>query len=256
MKKLSILITSLVLGCFSLQAQTADEIIKSYQEVTGGAEAWSKVNGVTMKASVNQGGMEIPIEVIRLKNGKQMIAINLQGKEIVQVAFDGEILWSTNFQTMKPEKADGEMTAMVKDQIKDFPDPLTDYKKKGYTAELIGTETMDGVETHKIKLTKKPLNIEGKEVENIDYFYFDKDSGVLIAHESEQKVGPQKGSVEQTFYSDYQEVNGLYFPFSMTRGVKGGGSQPIQFSEIIVNPEVDESRFSFPEEVGEIETEE
>lgn len=256
MKKLSFLLATLFISCFSLQAQTADEIIKEYQEVTGGAEAWSKVNGMTMKASVNQGGMEIPVTVTQTRDGKQMVSINLQGKEIVQSAFDGEVLWNTNFQTMKPEKADGEMLMMAKEQAKDFPDALTDYKKKGYTAELVGTETMDGVETYKVKLTKKPLTIDGEEVENIDYYYFDKESKILIAQESEVKMGPQKGVISQSLFSDYQEVDGLYFPFSISQGVKGGGSQPLAISEIIINPEIDESRFAFPEEEEEIETEE
>lgn len=247
MKKLSILFSAFVLSYFSLQAQTADEIINAYHEVTGGEEAWQKVNALTMKASVNQGGMEIPVEVTQTRDGKQMIVINLQGTEIVQSAFDGEVLWSTNFQTMKAEKADGDMLTISKDQAKDFPDPLMGYKKKGYKAELVGTETIDGVETHKIKLTKKPLTLEGEKVDNIEYYYFDKESSVLIASESEMKIGPQKGSISQSLFSDYQEVDGLYFPFSISQGVKGGGSQPLAITEIIINPEVDESRFEFPE---------
>ena len=61
------------------------------------------------------------------------------------------------------------------------------------------------------------------------------------------KIGPQKGSISQSLFSDYQEVDGLYFPFSISQGVKGGGSQPLAITEIIINPEVDESRFEFPE---------
>ncbi len=256
MKKLSFLVATLFMGCFSLQAQTADEIIKGYHEVTGGADAWNKVQGMKMKASVNQGGMEIPVNVIQLKTGERKISYNLQGTEIVQLAFDGEVLWSTNGQTMKPEKADAEMLEITKQQIQDFPDALLNYEKKGYKAELAGTETMDGIETHKVKLTKNPLTIEGKEVENISYYYFDKESNILIAEESEMQVGPQKGAISQSLFSDYQEVEGLYFPFSISQGVKGGGSMPLALSEIIINPEVDESTFAFPEEEEEIETEE
>ncbi len=248
MKKLSILLTSLILGSFSLQAQTADEIIKNYHEVTGGVEAWKKVEGLKMKASVNQGGMEIPVEVIQLKDGSQMVIVNLQGQEFIQSAFDGEVLWTTNFQTMKPEKADSEMLMIQKQESKDFPDALLDYKKKGYKAELVGSETIDGVDTYKIKLTKEPLMIEGEEVENITYYFFDKETNILIAQESEVKIGPQKGSVSQSLFSDYQEVNGLYFPFSISQGIKGGGSQPLNITEIVVNPEVDKSRFAFPAE--------
>lgn len=251
MKKLSIVLTSVALGVlsFSAKAQTADEIISNYHEVTGGEEAWGELEGMKMVASVNQGGMEIPLQIIQLEDGKRMVKINLQGQEIVQMAYDGDdIAWTTNFQTMKPEKMDQEMIDLTKQEAKDFPDALYNYKEKGYKAELIGEETMDGVETYKVKLTKDPLNIDGKEVENVEYYYFDKDSGILIAQESEVKMGPQKGIVSQTTFSDYQEVEGLYFPFSLSQGVKGGGSQPIQLTTIEINPEVDESEFEFPEE--------
>lgn len=248
MKKLSILLTSLVVGSFSMNAQTADEIIADYHETTGGAEAWEKVEGIKMKASVNQGGMEIPVEVIQLKDGKQMVVVSLQGQEFVQSAYDGEVLWTTNFQTMKAEKMDNEMLQIQEQEAKDFPDALLNYEEKGYTAELVGSETIDGVDTYKVKLTKKPITVDGEEVENITYYFFDKETNVLIAQESEVKVGPQKGVVSQTLFSDYQEVEGLYFPFSISQGVKGGGTQPLNITEIVLNPQVEASKFTFPAE--------
>ena len=53
--------------------------------------------------------------------------------------------------------------------------------------------------------------------------------------------------------SDYDEVDGLYFPFSMTQGVKGQPGAPISISKIELNPTVDEKEFSFPEEIVEKE---
>ncbi len=58
-----------------------------------------------------------------------------------------------------------------------------------------------------------------------------------------------KGQTQVITYSDYQEVDGLYFPFSMSQGVKGGASQPITMESIELNPKLDASVFSFPEEV-------
>ena len=61
--------------CFATQinAQTADEIIDTYFENTGGVENWQKVEGIKMSAKVNQGGMEIPIEITQLKNGNFLL---------------------------------------------------------------------------------------------------------------------------------------------------------------------------------------
>ena len=48
--------------------------------------------------------------------------------------------------------------------------------------------------------------------------------------------------------SDYDEVDGIYFPFSMTQGVKGNPGQPITITKIELNPQVDDREFIFPEE--------
>src|SRR5947208_2199805 len=79
------------------QAQTVDEIISKYFENTGGIEKWKALQGVRMTAKVNQGGMEIPLVITQLKDGRQMTAISFQGKEIKQGVYDGTTLWAHNF---------------------------------------------------------------------------------------------------------------------------------------------------------------
>ena len=57
-----------------------------------------------------------------------------------------------------------------------------------------------------------------------------------------------KGQVSEIKMSDYQEVEGLYFPFSMVQGLKGQEGQTITFDQISINPEIEDSEFDFPEE--------
>ena len=249
MKNLKIILIALMVA-FATQtnAQTADEIIDNYFENTGGEDNWNKIEGLKMSAKVNQGGMEIPIEVIQLKGGKQMTVISFQGMKMYQGVFDGETLWGTNFQTQKAEKNDAETTAMMKLESNDFPDSFLNYKDKGYTVELMGKEEINGTEAFKIKLVKEPVMVDGKEEDNISYYFFDTENYVPIAMQSEVKMGPTKGTTQEITFSDYQEVEGVYLPFSMTQGTKGGASQPITFDSIEINPEVDDKAFMFPEE--------
>lgn len=250
MKTIKLLLVALVVTAFTqVNAQTADEIIANYYENTGGLENWQKLEGIKMSAKVNQGGMEIPLEIIQLKNGKQMTSINFQGIELKQGVFDGEVLWSTNFQTQKAEKSDQETTDMMKMQAMNFPDEFMNYKEKGYTLELLGKEIMDGTETYKLKLTKKPFLIEGKEVDNSSIYYFDAENFVPIIVHSEVPSGPGKGMISEAKMSDYQEIGGLYFPFSLAQGIKDGQSQGITIDKIELNPIVDDAAFKFPEEV-------
>ncbi|MAO09765.1 MAG: outer membrane lipoprotein-sorting protein [Flavobacteriaceae bacterium] len=239
----TLFIALLLIAVAPLTAQTADEIIDNYFENTGGKDAWGNLEGIKISGSVNAQGMEIPVDVIQTKDGKQLVTINFQGQEIKQMAFDGETLWTTNMMTMQPEKSDAEMNENMKQQAKkDFPSPFFNYAEKGYSLELMGKETIEGTETHKVKLTKEPMMVDGKEVPNVTYYFFETENFVPIATQSEVQQGPMKGQTMTNSMSDYQEVDGLYFPFDM--GISG---QNLKVKEITLNPEISEGMFAFPE---------
>ncbi len=248
--KSKLMMSLIVLLCaFASQAQTADEILDKYFENTGGKTKWEALQGLKYTAKVKIQTMELPMTMIQLKDGRQTSSVSVQGMEFRQEVFDGNSLWGTNQMTMKPEKSDAEATANYKVNIGgDFPSPFLDYKKKGYKVELLGKETVDGSETFKIKLTKKPIKVDGKETENVEFHYFDTENFVPLIVETEVKSGPGKGMVGQSKLSDYQDVNGLLFPFSLTVGAKGQpGGQTIVFTAVELNPKVEASAFAFPE---------
>ena len=97
-------------------------------------------------------------------------------------------------------------------------------------------------------MTKKTVLVDGKEEENVEFYFFDKDNFVPISQQAEIKSGPMKGQMSDSKLSDYQEVDGLYFPFSLTQGLVGGESQGIIITKIELNPEVNDSEFEFPAE--------
>lgn len=247
MKKITLLLL-VIMGSLGVHAQTADEILETYFENIGGLETLKQVKGIKMSAKLNQQGMEIPLEIFQFADGKQMTIINFQGKEIKQGVFDGETLWGHNMMTMKAEKSDAETTENMKLNMNDFPDAFIDYKSKGYTLELLGKETIDGAETFKLKLTKEPVTVDGNKEDDVSFYFFDTENFVPIAIQQEIKSGQGKGMISEITMSDYQEVEGIYFPFSMTQGVKGQPGAPITITTIELNPEVDASVFAFPAE--------
>jgi len=231
---------------FTSSAQTADEIINTYFENIGGADNWRAITGIKQQATLNQGGMEIPLTILQLADGRQMVNFEIQGKKLSQGVFDGEIAWGHNMMNMEAEKSDNEATENLKRELKSFPDPFLDYKKKGFSIELLGKETVEGAECFKIKLTKQTQLVDGEEVDNISYYFFETENFVPIVIESEIKSGQMKGNIRILTFSDYQEVNGLYFPFSFSDGFKGMGSQTFNISSVELNPTVDDSIFKFP----------
>jgi outer membrane lipoprotein-sorting protein len=232
---------------FSATAQTAEEIVKKYFETMGGRSKWEAVKGLKMSVKLNQGGMEIPLSIVQLKDGRQLTTITFQGKEIKQGVYDGTTLWSHNFVNMKAEKSDAETTANFKLDIGDFPDPFLNYKDRGLKIELLGKETVEGTETFKIKMTKKPVMVDGKPADNVVFYFFDTENYVLLMTEQEVKSGPGKGMTAQTKYSDFQEVGGIMMPFSMVQGAKGQPGQTLTVTNIELNPTVADAEFKYPE---------
>ncbi|RDY61609.1 outer membrane lipoprotein-sorting protein [Flagellimonas nanhaiensis] len=233
------------------QAQSVDEILSNYFENIGGADNFKQLEGLKFDGTGSQQGFEFPISMVQLKDGRQMFSFTFQGKEIKQGVYDGEILWNTNFMTMKAEKSDAEQTANFKLNTNDFPDSFMDYKDKGYTVELLGTETMEGADTFKVKLVKEPITVDGVEEEDVSFYYFDTEDFVPIAVEAMVRTGPAKGKMSKTVMSDYQEVDGLYFPYSTTQYVDGNLMFTMTLENIELNPTVEASEFAFPEDIAE-----
>ncbi len=239
--KLSIFTLLLLMFNITSNAQTADEVINKYITTIGGAEKLKALKGVKLEMTTNQGGMEIPVEVVQMPGGSTYVKINLQGKEITQMAYDGKTMWSTSFMTMKAEKSTAEESENMQLNNADFPDELLDYKTKGYKAEFVGKETKEGAECYKVKFTKKPTTIAGVKTDEVTFYYFETENNLVIATESEIKEGPMKGQKSTSTMSDYQEVDGVFFPYAMTRF-----GQPLKVKKITLNPVVDAKVFAFP----------
>lgn len=249
MKKILLSIAVMSISLVSMaQDVTVETIIDTYFENIGGKEAWSELEGHKLVATVDMQGMSIPLEIYALKDGRSITKISAMGMELAQGAFDGEVSWGTNFASMQPELSDDETTENVKRESGDYPDPFLSYKDKGYSVELLGKETIDGLECYKVKLTKKPMLADGEDIENTSYYFFDTENFVVIQHEQEIMSGEMKGEISVTTLSDYQEVDGLMFPFSITQGMKDGQSQSIEVTEVELNPEVEDEIFEFPGE--------
>lgn len=248
MKKILLFVIAIA-ASVSVQAQTADEIIDTYLENIGGKEAWSKVKSMKATGIGKQGGVDYPFTATFTKEGKALISIDLQGRQFIVEAFDGETSWQMNFQTQKPEAADAESSENYKRTSKDnLPDAFLNYKEKGYKVELLGKEEFDGTECFKIKLTKKPMLVDGKEEENVETYFFDTENFVPIAMENIVMSGQAKGAKSQSIYSDYQEKDGLYMPYTNTTKFNGQTVFEMVMKNVSFNVEIDESIFKMPEE--------
>jgi hypothetical protein len=226
-------------------SQNVDEIINSYYETVGGKK-WDEVNAMKMTANIEQGGMQIPFEIVNTRDGRSYVQATFMGNTMTMMAFDGKKRWGTNFMTMQAEESDADESENTKRASLEFPNALFSCKKLGYKATLLGKEKIEGTECYKIKLDKKTMLVDGKEIPNIEYYYIDAENNVPLLVETEINSGEMKGKISQVKLSDYQEVNGVIVPFSSSNGIKDGPSQEIQFEKVEINPTFDEKKFSFP----------
>jgi outer membrane lipoprotein-sorting protein len=239
MKKKILLAIVLLFAGLVIQAQDADEIISNYFENTGGLEAWKELQTMKIKATFDQGGMQLNAVIYRKEPDMSRTEIVVQGKTIVQ-AYDGETGWLINpmMGSEDPQKMPPEMEEAMKDEK--FESELIDYNEKGNTVELEGTEEVEGTATYKVKLTKKNGDVE--------YYFFDTEYYVPIMERRIIKVGPMKGQESETYISDYQEVNGLMMPFFIEVKANGQSMQKLTIDEYAMNEDIEDSLFKFPGE--------
>mgnify|MGYP000173559313 CR=1 FL=1 len=133
MKTIKLLFIAFTVTAFAqVNAQTADEIVENYLEAIGGKENLAKVKSLKMIGKINAQGMEIPIEAVTTNDGSAYVQIDFQGQKMKQLVSNGTKTWSMNMMAQKMEEIPSDMSKIMIEEFKDFPNPFINYKEKGY----------------------------------------------------------------------------------------------------------------------------
>jgi len=141
-----------------------------------------------------------------------------------------------------PEKGLKEVTENIKLSANDFPSPFLNYKEKGYTLEFLGEAKFGKDRAYKIRLIQEPYFMNGKEQQSFLVYYFDKKTSLPIGKASEITVDGQLQEINESKLSNYKDVSGLLFPFTI---IESG--RKIKIKSIELNPEIDPAIFTFPD---------
>ena len=123
----------------------------------------------------------------------------------------------------------------------DVDPPVLDYKAKGYTAQLVGTETIGGRPAWDVRITMP----DGYESEN----FIDQKSYLLIGNGHTAKVHAFGNEVtSRTRFSDFRPVAGVLFPFRSSEIDVATGKElnAMQWGSITANRDIPVSWFSPP----------
>jgi hypothetical protein len=220
------------------QTQTVDEIIAKNAQARGGLEKLKSVKTMRMTAKVSTGSFRAQYVQENKRDDKVREEIVLQGLARV-LAYDGKTAWQVNpFRGRKDPELISQDDAKSLIVDADIEGPLIDYKVKGHTAELLGHDSVEGTDCYKIKLTLKDGDVR--------YYYLDADSFLEIKIESQSKI---RGALQytDTFLGDYDQVNGMYFPFAIETGETGSEErQKFTVDKIVLNRPLDDAMFTMP----------
>ncbi|MGH7656327.1 MAG: VPS10 domain-containing protein [Gemmatimonadaceae bacterium] len=221
---------------------TADAIIARYAERVGGADRLHAIQSVRRTGKFYGGGgfeAEVAYENKRPNKVREELTF---GGMTGATSFDGKTGWKIEPWAGKRDAeslGEDETRGIIEDA--EFDDPLFDYRRRGNTVELIGTDQVEGTAVYKLKVT---LASNG----DVRTYYLDQESCVPIKYDVRRTV---RGAVHtfEVELGDYKPVQGVLFPFSFAIGDIGSSSankQQYSWERITLNANLDDSRFSRP----------
>ncbi|OYX16593.1 MAG: peptidase, M16 family protein [Algoriphagus sp. 32-45-6] len=172
-------------------------IIQNYVKAVGGKEKITAIKNTTMTGEASFMGQSITIKTVADSENERLLQSTSVGGNVMQQT----VLMNGKAQVMamgQVQELPDEMTQLLKTQTYAFPE--MNYESLGFELEYVGEEDLDGEKVHKLQI-KAPNGMVTNE-------YYSVASSLKVRTSSEAT-----GDIS---YSDYQEVDGVLFPMTLT----------------------------------------
>jgi len=240
-QKSIILSMLLVLFSFTLFAQTLDEILNQHFQALGGYEQIKAIQSIKLTGTTQAQGMNMPFTMFTKRPNFMRLESEFQGQTMLQV-YDGEKAWAIIpfMGTLEPQILPPDQAKNFKDQA-DIDGLLVDYKEKGTSIELAGTEELNGKPAYKLKLTLKNSDIR--------YVFLDTESYLTLKWTG--TMAPQGTPLDvETYFSDYKTISGRPMPHKVETKVGEQLISAVTIATIEFNVEMADSLFKMPTQAG------
>jgi outer membrane lipoprotein-sorting protein len=238
LRKLVVVCAVFALTPFLLRAQTVDEVIAKNVQAHGGMEKLNSIQTMRAIGKLSFGSFEARFVQQNKRPDKVREETIIQGMAQVE-AYDGKAGWQISpFEGRRDPELLSQDDSKALQVDADIDGPLVGYKEKGHKAELVGHDSVEGTDCYKIKLTLKNGDVR--------YYYLDTDSFLELKLETQTSI---RGTIREneSYYGDYEEVNGVYYPFAFETGEKGSTDRvKYTVEKIEQNVPLDDSLFSVP----------
>ncbi len=226
------------------RADMASDLVSKNLAARGGAEKLAAISTIEFSGKIVQpGGSQLTYKAIRArKNGGTLIQASIQGLTLVQ-GYDGTVGWRINpFEGRRDaERISDDSTRELADEAS-IDGALLSASAKGGTITYLGREDFDGTDAYK-------LRVDGTGPGAAQYvYYLDPDTYLEIRIEETRMLRGSK-RVSLSELSDYERVEGVYFPFTIESGGIGSTSanrQKLVIDSAHANVPVNDSLFAIP----------
>jgi hypothetical protein len=220
-------------------AETVDEIVARHVKARGGRAALAAVRTVRMSGHATAGpGRQAFVRREIARPGRIRTEFEFQGTTGVY-AWDGSSGWRVSPLDghFEPAPLPADEAALAAEQA-DLEGPLVDWKAKGHSIALLGTEALPGGAAHRLKVTLKSGGVRD--------VWVDATTGLVVKTVTTRRWRGRDVALETTF-ADYREASGVAFPRTIEAGVPGRPRRlRIVVEDVEVNPSLDEGRFRMP----------
>ena len=218
-------------------AQTVDEIVAKNLAAKGGVDKLKAMTSVRITGKIAMQGMELPMTTVAKRPNMMRREMQFQGSNLV-LAYDGTTVWTINPMTgsQAPQALTGAQADMAREDA-DFDSVLIDYKSKGHTVELVGSEKIAEKPAYHLKITKKNGQIQ--------HLYIDADTNLERRTVTTVEQGGMKAEITADL-SDYQQVDGITVPFAIVQSMNGNQVAQLSIDKVEFNVAIDDTIFKMP----------
>jgi outer membrane lipoprotein-sorting protein len=230
---------SVIIACisaFSLQAQSAGDIINKHVDAIGGKDVLNKVKSIYFEGTANAMGADYPTTTTILAGKGFKTVTTVNGSDIIQ-CFTDTSGWSLN-----PMSGQTTATSLPPEMVKkgksalDIGGELVNFREKGFTDSLLGREDYGGVNAFKVKLSQPGIEI---------VYLFDPTTYYTLKTDTKVSVNGQ--DVTNTIkYSDFKKTDIGYVVPTTLMVNNAGYDVTITYTKVEVNKEVDPKIFEMP----------
>ncbi len=181
---------------------TGEQVIEDYINAIGGRDKLESVQDLAIIMATEFNGMTLQTEMKKKVPNKMATVASMNGNPVFTQIFDG----TSGMVNQGGQKIEAD-EAMLKEMEATAPMFVElDYTKDGYSLELQGIEDVNEAKAYKVLVTDP----NGKQVTE----FFDTKTSLKV-----QSIAEAAGQMATTSYSNYQEVDGISFPFTVKTSV-------------------------------------